>query len=184
MQAPAADLVPPGTTYDDALGAFTCWKILGDRLGYNWRVNTEAMRDRELLLHYDQPTVHLAMKSPKLTDRFVTLDFERHALVFLEQHHQGIDEANYRAKWADHLRQQGFTDDVEGLVARLEDYYLDMASPQERAAVHEAMAQGRSPYLALRVLGETRREVRVPGEWLTEWKRIPWPSLEESVLGQ
>ena len=58
---PAAEHVPPGSSYARALEAFTLNKILGDRLGFAWRVDLQA-NSGEPLFHYDQ--VRVSFVSP------------------------------------------------------------------------------------------------------------------------
>ena len=53
---PAAEHVPPGSSYVRALEAFTLNKILGDRLGFAWRVDLQA-NSGDTLFHYDQVCV-------------------------------------------------------------------------------------------------------------------------------
>jgi hypothetical protein len=47
------DLVPPGSDHVVALEAFTLNKILGNRLGYAWRVDRKAAA-QEPRFHYDR----------------------------------------------------------------------------------------------------------------------------------
>jgi hypothetical protein len=50
---PASDHVLPGSSYINAIQAFTNYKLRGDRLGYAWRVEEKAMT-QELQLHHAQ----------------------------------------------------------------------------------------------------------------------------------
>ena len=62
---------------------------------------------------------------------------------------------------------------------QLEEYYVAMTPQSDRGRLERARAQGKSPYLAIRLLGETERSIRVPGEWLTEWKKVKWPENKD-----
>ena len=97
-------------------------------------------------------------------------------MTFEEMLHQGITEDNYREKWAEHLVRQGIKSEVAAAhVKQLEEYYLRMVPESDQPFVDAARQRGASPYLAARLLGETKRTVRVPGEWLTEFKKLSWP---------
>jgi hypothetical protein len=63
----AAELVRPGSKYHEALEQFTCWKLLANRLGYQWQVDQKIMGSEGEFLHFDQPVVHIAIKSPRLS---------------------------------------------------------------------------------------------------------------------
>ena len=75
----------------------------------------------------NEPVVTVEMRSPKLCDRSVTLDFKNHSMTFEEMLHQGITEENYRDKWAEHLVRQGIKPEAAAAhVKQLEEYYLRM----------------------------------------------------------
>ena len=130
-------------------------------------------------MHFEleEPVVTVAMRSPRLSERLFRLNFEQHSVTFEENHFEGITDANYKEKWAQHLREQGFEEDPEKLAAQLEAYYLEMLPESDHHVLQAAKERGSAPYLATRFLGESQRTVVVPGEWLTEFKKLPWAAI-------
>ncbi len=193
-----AELVPPGSDFVCAMDAFTQHKLLGNRAGFCWRTD-RSPEAGEPRFHYDQvrgggngwlcvahkqnrfqAVAHVVFKSPFTTDRFARIDFQRHAVSFLEVPHKGVTEANYRAKWAAVLKQQGHDEDVETVMNRMEE----MAVKNSNVSLEQTImdAKKRDPnanlFLLVRGLTEMQRTVVVPGAWLSALKSVPWPNAK------
>jgi hypothetical protein len=125
-----------------------------------------------------QDVTHVAMLSPLLSDRFVRIDFRARSLSFLEVKHEGVTESNLHARWAERLIAQGLGDDVERIVRQLEDHCVANAPQGLAEAVQVARSEGRNAYLQVRELLESARTVQLPRDWLTAFKRTPWPNSE------
>lgn len=157
------------------------FSLQGDRLGYCWKVDRNAIEgvEKEAKFHFEQPRVVLPCKSPYLSDRKVLLDFPRHALVFSETRHEGVTEENYREKWIEHIEGMGYKGKEASVVLdKLEEFVIRSAPTYEAHRIEEARKKGKSPFFSLWQSFEAERSVVVPGQWLTEWKRIAWPTLQ------
>lgn len=100
--------VPPGSNHVRAFEAFTLHKLLGDRLGYAWRIEETKKEGTAAAFHFDQPIVRMRCRSPFLSSRFAEVDFVRHSLLLVEAVDEAVTEATYREAWARKLEAQGF----------------------------------------------------------------------------
>ncbi len=97
-----------------------------------------------------------------------------------------MTESNLHERWAAHLTRLGFGDDVGRVVGQLEDLCVRNAPQGTAEAVARARAEGRSAYLQVREILESQRTLKLPGEWLIAFKRMPWPNSKvgkRSVCG-
>jgi hypothetical protein len=62
------------------------------------------------------------------------------------------------------------------VVEQLEDFCVRNAPQGVEEAAERARAEGRSVYLQVREVLESERTLKLPGDWLTAFKRIPWPN--------
>ena len=115
------------------------------------------------------------MKSPRLSDRYVVIDFPQHSLQFLEVHHTTNPEV-LEDQWSEHLAGLGFGAESRRLARKLEDYYVRMAPASLAPELATARERRQNLFLALQRAAECERTVVVPGDWLSALKSVPWPS--------
>lgn len=173
--------IPPEADFKQTLDTFLKWKILGDKLGFCWQVDEVACSpDRSK--HYDNPVVSVAIKSYKPTVRRVEIDFEAHEMLFSEHWEDGVDEQNYREKWANKLIKDSIVEDqdeAEKAVLLLERNAIESVAGSQQDLVNDARKRGKSPFWAIQEASETKRSIKIPGGWLTELKKREWPSRKD-----